>query len=221
MCQICQPASVGGASPVVLEIDCTGRGNGLVVDNICNASSSHGAAVIRGNSHAPGHRVDRPYRPARRAAGRPARRPARHIAPTRAEPGCLAFDVTEVPRRPGRFGVRARFTDRAAFGAPRQRASDRARVAAGSPRHYSLAEVDPDARPGPPAEPRAAVTAAISARPAWVLPSGVSGMSSRGRAASGTDPSPARRQGTAPARRSSRRAARKRGAGRRRRAETA
>ncbi len=71
----------------------------------------------------------------------------RHIALTRAEPGCLAFDVTEDPRRAGRFEVRERFTDRAAFDAHQQRmrASDWARVTAGIPRHYSIAEGAPGA----------------------------------------------------------------------------
>lgn len=47
-----------------------------------------------------------------------------HIRLSRAEPGCLAFDVTETA--PGVFTLTERFTDRAAFDAhqARTRASD-------------------------------------------------------------------------------------------------
>ncbi|PIE06590.1 MAG: hypothetical protein CSA74_11635 [Rhodobacterales bacterium] len=51
-----QPASAGGAAPFVLEIGCTGRGNGFVTDNICNGSSSHGAAIIRVNGSYTGNK---------------------------------------------------------------------------------------------------------------------------------------------------------------------
>lgn len=42
-----------------------------------------------------------------------------HIRLSRAEPGCLAFDVTETA--PGVFSVSERFTDRAAFDAHQER----------------------------------------------------------------------------------------------------
>lgn len=46
-----------------------------------------------------------------------------HIRLTRAEPGCLAFAVTETKPGSGRFAVAERFRDRAAFDAHRARAS--------------------------------------------------------------------------------------------------
>ncbi|APZ54755.1 putative quinol monooxygenase [Salipiger abyssi] len=63
-----------------------------------------------------------------------------HIRLTRAEPGCLHFDVTETA--PGRFEVFERFADRAAFDAHQARAgaSDWARVTAGCPRDYEITE---------------------------------------------------------------------------------
>ena len=64
-----------------------------------------------------------------------------HIRLTRAEPGCLRFEVTEA--RGGRFEVDKQFTDRAAFDAHQARgaASDWARVTAGLPREYEVTEV--------------------------------------------------------------------------------
>ncbi|MDA5556086.1 putative quinol monooxygenase [Shimia sp. MMG029] len=66
-----------------------------------------------------------------------------HIALTRAEPGCLAFDVTPDPNTEGRYQVAELFTDRAAFDAHQARAaaSDWAKVTAGIPRHYQITEV--------------------------------------------------------------------------------
>lgn len=63
-----------------------------------------------------------------------------HIALTRAEPGCLAFDVTPSPSEPNRFLVSEIFTDRAAFEAhqARAKASAWAEVTAGLPRHYTI-----------------------------------------------------------------------------------
>lgn len=63
-----------------------------------------------------------------------------HIRLTRAEPGCLQFDVTETA--PGRFGVSERFADRTAFEAHQARAdaSAWARVTAGCPRDYEITE---------------------------------------------------------------------------------
>ncbi len=46
-----------------------------------------------------------------------------HIRLTRAEPGCLAFDVTETAPNSGRFAVAERFRDNAAFDAHQARAS--------------------------------------------------------------------------------------------------
>ncbi len=62
-----------------------------------------------------------------------------HIRLTRAEPGCLAFDVTETA--PGVFAVSESFVDRAAFEAHqnRSRVSDWWRATAHLPRDYELA----------------------------------------------------------------------------------
>ncbi|NRP25143.1 hypothetical protein XMM379_001835 [Aliiroseovarius sp. xm-m-379] len=66
-----------------------------------------------------------------------------HIALTRAEPGCLAFDVTENDDIPGRFNVTERFASRADFEAHQQRmrASQWAEITAGIPRHYQITEI--------------------------------------------------------------------------------
>ena len=67
-----------------------------------------------------------------------------HIALTRAEPGCLAFDVTPSPDHPDRFLVSEIFVDRAAFDAHQARgtASAWAEVTAGLPRHYTIRHED-------------------------------------------------------------------------------
>ena len=64
----------------------------------------------------------------------------RHIALTRAELGCLSFEVSEEPS--GHFRVDETFADRAAFEAHNARgaASDWARVTDGLPRDYSVTE---------------------------------------------------------------------------------
>ncbi len=49
-----------------------------------------------------------------------------HVRLTRAEAGCLAFEVTQSPDDPCRFIVSERFTDRAAFEAHQQRTRDSA-----------------------------------------------------------------------------------------------
>ncbi len=69
-----------------------------------------------------------------------------HIRLTRAEPGCLSFDVTEDPATPGRFAVAEEFTDSEAFRAHQARAgaSDWARVSDGVPRHYTVTGLDPE-----------------------------------------------------------------------------
>jgi quinol monooxygenase YgiN len=63
-----------------------------------------------------------------------------HIALTRAEPGCLSFDVTPSPDDPGRFLVSEVFSDQAAFDAHqfRIKSSAWAQVTAGLPRHYAI-----------------------------------------------------------------------------------
>lgn len=63
-----------------------------------------------------------------------------HIALTRAEPGCLAFDVSVSPSHPGRFIVSEIFANRAAFDRHQARAgaSAWAEVTAGLPRHYQI-----------------------------------------------------------------------------------
>ncbi|RYH03413.1 antibiotic biosynthesis monooxygenase [Salipiger sp. IMCC34102] len=63
-----------------------------------------------------------------------------HIALTRAEPGCLSFEVTETT--PGIFTVHERFADRAAFDTHQARttASDWGRITEGLPRDYSVTE---------------------------------------------------------------------------------
>lgn len=64
-----------------------------------------------------------------------------HISLTRAEPGCLSFDVDPCPEVPGRFLVSEVFVDQQAFDAhqARTKASQWARVTAGMPRDYSRA----------------------------------------------------------------------------------
>ena len=67
-----------------------------------------------------------------------------HIRLTRAEPGCLSFQVTPDSSHPGRFQVDELFTDRAAFDAHQARAGAThwARITAGIPRHYVVTDVD-------------------------------------------------------------------------------
>ena len=63
-----------------------------------------------------------------------------HIALTRAEPGCLRFDVTPSPNIPGRFDVSEAFSDQAAFDAHQSRAKSSAwaEITAGIPRDYRI-----------------------------------------------------------------------------------
>ncbi len=63
-----------------------------------------------------------------------------HIRRTRAEPGCLSFDVVESKSMPGRFDVSERFADADAFEAHQKRAqaSDWAKITAGIERHYTI-----------------------------------------------------------------------------------
>lgn len=68
-----------------------------------------------------------------------------HIALTRAEPGCLSFEVTADPAIKGRFNVAELFVDRAAFDAhqTRAKASYWATITDGIPRHYEIEEITP------------------------------------------------------------------------------
>lgn len=63
-----------------------------------------------------------------------------HIRLTRAEPGCVMFEVTENTSLPGRFDVRERFSDSIAFEAHQKRAqaTEWARITDGIPRHYTI-----------------------------------------------------------------------------------
>jgi len=63
-----------------------------------------------------------------------------HVRLSRAEPGCLSFDVTETA--PGIFVVTESFVSRAAFDAhqTRTRASDWWRVTGDMPRAFSVTE---------------------------------------------------------------------------------
>ncbi len=63
-----------------------------------------------------------------------------HIRLTRAEPGCLMFNVDEDPDIPGRFNVSERFTDSDAFRAhqARVKSSDWGKISAGIPREYEI-----------------------------------------------------------------------------------
>ncbi|MBO9466798.1 antibiotic biosynthesis monooxygenase [Tropicibacter sp. R15_0] len=63
-----------------------------------------------------------------------------HIRLTRAEPGCLSFDVVESDTTPGRFDVAEEFTDKAAFDAHqvRVKASDWGKISVGIERSYEI-----------------------------------------------------------------------------------
>ena len=63
-----------------------------------------------------------------------------HISLTRAEPGCLSFDVSPCPEVKGRFLVSEAFVDQQAFDAHQARAgaSDWANVSDDIPRDYSI-----------------------------------------------------------------------------------
>jgi quinol monooxygenase YgiN len=65
-----------------------------------------------------------------------------HIALTRAEPGCLAFEVKASPDMPGRLLVSETLVDRAAFDAhqARAQASAWAQVQVGLPRRYTITD---------------------------------------------------------------------------------
>lgn len=63
-----------------------------------------------------------------------------HIRLTRAEPGCISFDVTEDPDNPGSFNVAEEFTTPEAFHAhqTRTQGSDWAKISEGVPRDYTV-----------------------------------------------------------------------------------
>ncbi|MCG7518120.1 putative quinol monooxygenase [Ruegeria sp. Ofav3-42] len=63
-----------------------------------------------------------------------------HIALTRAEPGCLSFDVEEEAAVPGRFNVSEVFASQVAFDAhqARTKASVWFEVTKGIPRDYAI-----------------------------------------------------------------------------------
>jgi len=63
-----------------------------------------------------------------------------HIRLTRAEPGCMSFDVTESPDRPGRFRVAERFATAKDFQAHQTRAAQTrwAEVTQGLERDYTI-----------------------------------------------------------------------------------
>ena len=68
---------------------------------------------------------------------------SRHLELTRAEPGCIVFEVT--PEEDGlTWAVHERFVDQAAFDAHQARAatSDWARQTADIPRDYTVDEID-------------------------------------------------------------------------------
>ena len=66
-----------------------------------------------------------------------------HIDKTRAEAGCLAFNVIPRPEMPFRLLVSELFRDQASFDAHQKRASNSswAEISAGIPRHYKISEV--------------------------------------------------------------------------------
>jgi quinol monooxygenase YgiN len=65
-----------------------------------------------------------------------------HIRLSRAEPGCLSFEVTPDPAVPGRLAVAELFESRAAFEAHQGRvaASDWGRISDGIARTYEISE---------------------------------------------------------------------------------
>ncbi len=68
-----------------------------------------------------------------------------HIRLTRAEPGCLRFEVVEDPEAPGHFRVNEEFTDAASFRAhqARVKSSDWGRISEGIPRDYEIEGLEP------------------------------------------------------------------------------
>ena len=71
-----------------------------------------------------------------------------HVRLTRAEPGCLKFEVFRSQSDPVRFAVSEVFRDRDAFDAHQARAAATiwARGTAGIPRDYTISEDRPEGR---------------------------------------------------------------------------
>ncbi len=70
-----------------------------------------------------------------------------HIALTRAETGCLRFDVTPDAVVEGRYNVSERFADRESFDAHQDRVStsDCGEISSGIPRDYTIRDIpDPE-----------------------------------------------------------------------------
>ena len=67
---------------------------------------------------------------------------ADHIAASRAEPGCISFEMSEDGNQPGRFNLEEEFVDRAAFDQHRARtqASPWAEACKNIERHYDITE---------------------------------------------------------------------------------
>jgi quinol monooxygenase YgiN len=67
---------------------------------------------------------------------------ADHIAATRAEPGCISFEMSEDPNQPGRFNLEEVFADRDALDEHRARmqASPWAEASKNIERHYEITE---------------------------------------------------------------------------------
>ncbi|WP_298847929.1 putative quinol monooxygenase [uncultured Ruegeria sp.] len=63
-----------------------------------------------------------------------------HVKLTRAEAGCISFDVIEDQTNPGRFNVSEVFVNQQAFDAhqARAQASDWSRITRGIPRNYKI-----------------------------------------------------------------------------------
>ncbi|MBP7003349.1 putative quinol monooxygenase [Amaricoccus sp.] len=78
---------------------------------------------------------------------------AEHVRLTRAEPGCLAFEVAETPPGSGVLTVAEAFRDRAAFDAHqrRTRASAWGAATRDLPREYVVHDDADPALPAPPA----------------------------------------------------------------------
>ncbi|HGG05717.1 MAG TPA: antibiotic biosynthesis monooxygenase [Aliiroseovarius sp.] len=66
-----------------------------------------------------------------------------HIRLTRAETGCISFDVTPSPDVAGRFDVSEVFADRSSFDAHQKRAgaTNWAKVTKDIPRQYQIVEI--------------------------------------------------------------------------------
>jgi len=64
----------------------------------------------------------------------------KHIGLTRQEPGCIVFEVIQVPEQLNRFNVYEEFVDQAAFDQHQQRVrdSDWGRITVNVERHYHI-----------------------------------------------------------------------------------